>query len=301
MLAPAWKVSKDIRKTRLSRGLSQRQLADLAGFRQPYLAQVEHGRRPISAKYAPILEAILKVKAGRFSKGCSGRGQQPLSADTRSALKELRKGLRNFWANAQVTLPKYPQPQRVFRKEDPLWPMSLHLGESAGKEVKHLEQLRGQDDRFWRYFNSLRFDSWSEKRLLVRLALLPCQLTKVRLRELGCTLPIVDGTTGGEIDQHLAFVLKGREASLVWCPQVAVQSTGGQCLCPDNVLIISGRGKRVTAVVEVNGAPFHANLPKQKWRDQQLGVPVLHIDAARIGEPGLLCEILTWAAALLSN
>ena len=45
MLAPSWKAAKHIRHTRLRRGLSKHQLADRAGFKQPYLAQVEKGVR----------------------------------------------------------------------------------------------------------------------------------------------------------------------------------------------------------------------------------------------------------------
>ena len=300
MLAPAWKAARDIRNTRLRRGLSQRQLASLGGFRQPYLVQVEKGVRGISLKYARILEGILEVKSGRFSKGCLGRGRQQLAPMTRAALRQLRQGLRQFWAPSRAIIPEYPQPHRVRRQDDPLWPMSIHLGECAGQEVRQLELVRAKDSRFWRDFNSLRFDSWSEKRLLVKLALLPCDLTTVRLKDLGCTLPIVNGETGAEQELHLGFVLKEREASIVWCPQVAVQA-GNYCLCPDNVLVVSGRGRHVTAVVEVNGAPHHGDLRKQRWRDGELGVPVLHVDASRIGEPGLLGEILSWAAGLLSR
>ena len=257
----------------------------MAGFRQPYLVQVEKGVRGISLKFARILEAILEVKPGRFSKGCQGRGRQSLKPMTRAAMRELRQGLCQFWAPSRVITPQYPQPQRVHREDDPLWPMSIHLGECAGREVRQLELLRGKDSRFWRDFNSLRFDSWSEKRLLVGLALLPCELTVVRLRDLGCSLPIVDGKTGEAAGLHLVFVLKGREDSIVWCPQVAV-CVGEYCLCPDNLLVVSGRGKRITAVVEVDGAQHHGDFRKQRWRDEELGVPVLHVDASRIGEPG---------------
>ena len=138
MLAPSWKVCRDIRRMLLVRGLSQRQLAAQAGFRQPYLAQVEAGVRSISGKFAVILEEILGVKRGRFVRGVLGRGRQGLMVASRSALRELRRGLRDFMAGAEVCLPKYAQPQRVERSDDPLWPMSVHLGESAGQEVRLL-------------------------------------------------------------------------------------------------------------------------------------------------------------------
>ena len=135
---------------------------------------------------------------------------------------------------------------------------------------------------------------FSEKRLLVRVALQGMQLVGVRLKQLGCSLDVVDGITGGEPGLHRAFVHKGQHASLVWCPQVTVR-TAHAVLCVDNLLLIRVSQKTVTAVVEVEGGQYHDDLEKEVRRDRQLGVPVLHLDAARLGEPRLIERILSWA------
>lgn len=175
-----------------------------------------------------------------------------------------------------------------------MWTIALRLGEAAGEEVRRLEKLRSEDESFWRQFNRFRFDSWSEKRLLVRVALLEVPLTGVRLSQLGCALPTMDGVTGEAAGLHRGFVLKGEQASLVWCPQVTVR-TGVGYRCLDNLLLMQGGGKNVTLAVELDGAPFHGDADKERRRDRELGIPVLHVDAARLDEPGLIVRILAWA------
>lgn len=172
--------------------------------------------------------------------------------------------------------------------------MALHLGLEAREEVARLEQARAHDEWFWRHFNSLRFDSWSEKRLLVRASLLGGEWVGVRLKRLGCSLDVVDGVSGGAAGLHRGFVIKSRTVSLVWCPQVAVRTDCG-VLCVDNLLLLASQSKRVTVAVEVNGKPFHQDVAKQCWRDRQLGIPVLHLDAGELGKPGLIPRILAWA------
>jgi len=172
--------------------------------------------------------------------------------------------------------------------------MAIHLGESAGQEVKTLERLRQQDDLFWRQFNQLRFDSWSEKRLLVRVGLLDGQLLGLRLDRLGCSLPVVNGVTGEEVGLHRGYVLKGEDASVVWCPQVAVATRMG-VLCLDNLLLVSNGKNTVTVGVEVDRAEYHADAEKQAGRDRALGIPVLHVNADELGKAGLITRILKWA------
>ena len=291
MLSPSQKVARDIRRVRLARELSQRQLSQLAGFAQPYLCQVEKGVRAVSLKAAKKLEVALELKAGRFCKPLQNRESRKLWAATRAALREFGRHIREF---VEGDKPWVEQPHQCFSLENPLWPMAIHLGEESAEEVRQLELLRKNQPRFWRDFNSFRFDSWSEKRLLVRVALLGMQLTGVRLDQLGCSLELVDGKTGKRSGLHRAFVYKGENASLVWCPQVAVRA-GHKVLCVDNLLLIRVGGKTVTTVVEVNGAAFHADQEKELRRNRLLGVPILHLDAARLGEPRLIERILSWA------
>lgn len=292
MLSPGQKVAREIRRLRLARRLSQRQLSAQAGFQQPYLAQVETGVRCISMGAAHKLELALKLKPGSLCKILDRKESRRLWKESREALREFGRAIREFLPAGGR--PTHCQPHQRPTLENPLWPMAVHLGEEAGLEVRELERLRSGQSRFWQDFNSFRFDSWSEKRLLVRVALLGMQLVGLRLRELGCSLEVVDGKTGGAPSLHRGFVHKGQHGSLVWCPQVAVR-TCHTVRCLDNLLLIRVGGKTVTAAVEVNGLQFHSDCSKELRRDQELGIPILHLDAARLGEPRLVERILSWA------
>lgn len=295
MLSPFQKVARDIRRRRLAHGLSQRQLSNQAGFCQPYLAQVEKGVRPISIKAAEKLELALKLKPGRLSNRLRSRESRRLWKETREALRDFGRGIRQFVARGGSSeKPPHQQPHQCITLENPLWPMGVHLGEEAADEVRQLELLRQDQGRFWQTFDSFRFDSWSEKRLLVRVALQGMQLVGVRLKDLGCSLEVLDGITGGDAVLHRGFIHKGPSISLVWCPQVAVRS-GHTVLCVDNLLLVRLQHKTITCVVEVDGGPYHDDREKEIRRDRQLGVPILHLDAARLGEPRLIERILSWA------
>ena len=284
-------------KIRVKKGFSQRRAAAEVGVTQSYLAQVEMGHRPISGKCLEKLERLFKTKFGKLWCGVGRRGRPGCAPATREALRELGQAIRAFW-NGEVFVPEHPQAHQVRTLEDPLWTIALRLGEPAGEEVRRLEKLRAKDEAFWRQFNELRFDSWSEKRLLVRVALLGMQLTGVRLDRLGCKLPAIDGVTGEKAGLHRGFVMKGETASLVWCPQVTVR-TGVGYRCVDNLLVMRGGGKSVTLAVELDGAPFHGDARKERRRDRELGIPVLHVDASRLDESGLIASILRWAKAML--
>lgn len=296
MLSYQQKLTKRLIRLRLGSRLSQQAAATMAGFSQPYLAQVEKGVRPISGQALARLEAVYGKKlSNQLLRGIGRRGRPGFSADTRRAMRDFGRAIQEFW-NGAVAPPKHPQPHQVRRSTDPLWPMALHLSLGAREQVELLEKLRGEDELFWRQFNSLRFDSWSEKRLLVRVGLLGGQLLGVRLARLGCSLRLVDGKTGEPAGLHRGFVLKGRRASLVWCPQVAVKTPAG-VLCVDNLLVVSARGRRLTVAVEVDGRKYHQDLERQRWRDRALGIPVLHLDAGELEQPGLITRILAWAFA----
>lgn len=49
--------------------------------------------------------------------------------------------------------------------------------------------------------------------------------------------------------------------------------------------------------VEVDGRKYHQDLERQRWRDRTLGIPVLHLDAGELEQPGLITRILAWAFA----
>lgn len=301
MLSIQQKLTKRIIKLRVGLGLSQRAAALLSGFSQPYLAQVEKGVRPISAGALAKLELVYGKKLNQqLWRGVGRRGKPGFTGETRRAMRDFGRAVRDFWHAGGVVAPKHPQLHQVRRSSDPLWPMALHLTLEAREEVKMLEKLRAEDELFWRQFNSLRFDSWSEKRLLVRVGLLGGQFLGVRLKQLGCSLQVVDGMTGRESGLHRGFVLKGRKASVVWCPQIAVQTSGG-VLCVDNLLVVSDGRRKVTVAVEVDGRDYHQDPERRRWRDRALGIPVLHLDAGELDQPGLITRILRWAHAKLAS
>lgn len=300
MLSCKQKLAKRLIRIRGKSGFSQGWMAAQVGVTQSYLAQVESGDRPISAGCLRKLELFYGVKFGKLWKEVGIRGRPAYAAPTRAAMQRLGRADYQFWQGGEVLVPEHPQPHQVTGLADPLWPMAIHLGPEAGEEVKRLELLRGQDEMFWRNFNSLRFDSWSEKRLQVRLALLGSQLVGIRLDRLGCPLPCIDGVTGEKARLHRGYVIQGKDASLAWCPQVAVRTKVGY-RCLDNLLVMSSGAKSVTLAVEVDGDSYHTDTNRESRRDRELGIPVLHVSASRLGEPGLIREIFNWAHAQLAT
>jgi len=67
---------------------------------------------------------------------------------------------------------------------------------------------------------------------------------------------------------------------------------------PDNVVVAAYQGRRVTAVVEVDGKSYHQDEEIARRRDDELGVPVLHLDAAELGQAGLIEKLLLWIRSL---
>ncbi|GIE83136.1 transcriptional regulator [Actinoplanes philippinensis] len=85
-------VGARLRRWRLRRGLSQRVLADLAGFSQGYVAQIENGVAPLERRSArEALARALQISVGeltgRADDGASGSPAGP------AAIAELRDGI----------------------------------------------------------------------------------------------------------------------------------------------------------------------------------------------------------------
>ena len=301
MLPPLIRIARAILKRRQALKLSQRQVARAIGCSQPYLAQVETGRRPVSRRIAEALESVFRVKPGCYTKVVFRRGRPALSPDARRALREIRRAQ----GAAPRTLPLlgdplHPRADLASGLDNPLWPIAIHLGEQAAQEVKNLEKLRPADDPFWRQLQTIRYDSWSEKRLHVKVALAGADLTGVSPGSLGCALPSANGRTGrGSRRAYPAFVWRWRDISLAIFPQRCV-GTAWTHRWPDNLLVAARRGRRITGVVEVDGKPFHPHQEAELRRDRELDVPVLHLDAAEVGRPGLIKKLLLWVQSLLN-
>jgi hypothetical protein len=151
--------------------------------------------------------------------------------------------------------------------------------------VLRLEKQRKQDPVFWRLLNGVHFDSWSEKRLLTRLALREgVELAGVRPSRLGCSLPVVHGCTGKDVGQQPAptFLFAVDDISVAALPQRCVRTSRGY-RWPDLMLVLARGSKRRTAIVEVHGAEYHQDTTKDELRTRELGVPVLTLDAGDIG------------------
>ena len=287
---------------RRSLKLSQRRVAGAVGCNQSYLAQVETGRRPISRRFAERLESVFQVEPGSYTGARFRRGRPPLDREARQALREIRRA-RGAAPRAfpQLGRPRHRRPDRAKGWKNPFWPVARYLGAQAVQEVQRLERLRAGDDDFWRLLQSIHYDSWSEKRLHVKVGLAGAVLTGVSPGILGCVLPQADGSTGRETSRRAypAFVWRWQDVSLALFPQRCV-ATQREHWWPDNLLVAACGGRRVTGVVEVDGEPYHKNLDGQAWRDADLGVPVLHLDAAEVGQPGLLDKLLLWVRSLFA-
>ena len=299
MLSPLMEVSRDIRTLRRGVKLTQKQLALAVDCSQPYLSQVERGRRPVSRKIALRLEVVLEAP-GLFTRAPFLRGRPSRTPRSRLVLRELRAAAREVKLAPELGYtPKCPQAHQKWGVEDRVSGLGHILGLTAGELTEALERLWHKDERFWRNFNSLRFDSWSERFFLVILALLGGQLTGVRLSTLGCRLAAVNGKTGKDYQgTHRTFLFEYQGTSIAWIPQLPVR-TRSQYRCPDNVLVVTRHGRSVTALVEVEGKSFHT-FDESLRRADELGVSVLHLDSACVGHPGTIQEILDWAVSLVA-
>jgi transcriptional regulator with XRE-family HTH domain len=302
MLSPLILIAGMARKQRLKLKMTQRAVARKVGCSQPYVAQVERGRRPISRALAEKLEVLFGVRKGTYTMARFFRGRPALTPQSRHVLKMVRT---SRGAPARVLPeglpPKCPRSDRVAGLADPFDPIDAHLGEQAGKEVRQLEALRPYDERFWRAMNSVHYDSWSEKRLMTRVGLTGVQLTGTSPARLGCALQFVDGKTGRDTSRkaHPFFLIQHRDTAVTWSTQRCVRTPSG-VRWPDITLVVARAGRKVTAVVEVQGAEFHSDEAAELRRTRDLGVSVLAVDAGEIGSPGLVDRILDWACSLVA-
>jgi transcriptional regulator with XRE-family HTH domain len=299
------KIARAARNRRLELGISQRQLAQRVGCDQSYLAQVETGRRPLSRAIAERLEVHLRVRTGRYTSVTFLRGRPRLSEPARHVLAQLRRATgdepRPRLENWIPKKPRHPRSDRHFSLENQFWPMALHLGPSAGRQISELQSRRGADERFWRQINQIIFDSWSEKWVVAQVGLAATQLTGVSFSGVGCALESIHGRTGENTAccPYPAFLIQHRDSAVAWFPQRGVRTQRG-FRWPDNVLVIARNGRKVTAVVEVAGPDYHQDREAEARRNAELGVPILHVSAAKVGTPELVTKILDWAHALVS-
>ena len=292
-----------IRRRRVQMKLSQRAVAKSVGCVQSYVAQVEGGRCPCSRRVAEKLELLFKVKRGTFTRFEFPRGRPRLQNSAKQILGQIRCAVKSQPDTDLAPIgraPAYPRSNLVKPVENPFWPMGIHLGQRAADEVLRLERQKGVHDKFWRLANSLRFDSWSEKRLVVQLGLRCEQLVPMSLGGLGSQLCSVDGVTGRDTNGQVypTFLLRHNAASIAWVPQCCVRSHSGY-RWPDAVVVVAMGGCKVTVVVEIDGPRYHQNVRQGEARDRDLGVSVLHVHPDVLGQAEGLNRILDWACSKL--
>lgn len=67
------KVASNLHKIRLSRGLSQERLAEIAGLHRTYIGSVERGERNISIDNIEVIANALQVSASELLGGVAGK------------------------------------------------------------------------------------------------------------------------------------------------------------------------------------------------------------------------------------
>jgi len=176
--------------------------------------------------------------------------------------------------------------------------MAIHLGQEAGQRVRQLEAARRHDEKFWRLANSLRFDSWTEKDLVIQVGQISVELTGVSLNQVGCTLQVVCGKTGADTmtRAYPSFLLRHGQASIGWFTQRCVRTQHGH-RWPDVILVVALNGRKRTLVVEIDGPQFHTCPKAESRRDAELAVPVRHVPPSLLQQPDGLKQILDWACS----
>lgn len=288
MLSPSMKIARSIRDIRVRRNLTQRQLAALVGCSQPYLAQIERGQRPVSQKFAGLLEEALKQKAGAFSGAPPRSGRRPLGPGL-DLLRLLRHRLE---VEVDEVPPEEPRVRRQWGMENTLASLGKEAGPEAAKEVARLERRHRGDESYWRFLNSIRFDTWQEKHFIVQLALRSAALVGLAPGQVGCAVACVDGVSGKSVQKvaHPAFLLTHGEVPMAWFPQVCVRTESGHDF-PDNLVVVASEDRWATCIVEINPKPG-SSLRKTKHRE--LRIPVIYVPSEQVGDPEVLDAVLDW-------
>ena len=286
MLSPLGHIAWMIRRRRRALGWTQRRVAAGVGCSQSYLAQVETGVRPVSRQFAEKLEGLLGVERGLYRRAPFQMGRPRLSPQTRSVMKQIRRS-RGMAPQRYLGLgrPHHPRVDRV---------RGL-VAEGAGKVPP------GQDQRFWRWLNEVRFDSKCERNLNLTLAD-HGQLVRARPQSLGCGWPVVDGVTGRAAGDrpYPAFFWREGDMAVACFPQRCVRTPGGY-RWPDLLVVVAAGGRRVTGAVEVDGRPWHEDKRAEAFRDAELEGRVLHLDAWEVGRLEVVDRIVEWARGLVSG
>lgn len=299
MLSPLNKLTRRLLHRRKTQGLTQAQAARQAGVSPSWLCQVETGVRPPSRGLAMALEKVYGLAPGAFTRRIvfARPGRRPLSSLSRAALRaigravmvEFQQAAFDFPTDSRV--PRHPWPPTPGQVANVLWPMGLHLGLEAQREVEQLEALRPDDEPFWRLLNRLRFDSWSEKRLLVRAALSGGDLLQVAPQRAGCFARVAHGRTGRDASHTPlpAVLLTRGDLSVLFWIQAPVRTWCTFRRVDFLATVCDGR-RKMTVAVEVDRPGKDPEA--QHRRRLELGLPVLRVPADRVGDADVVERIV---------
>ena len=301
MQSPLMRMSQIIRNSRRRCRLSQRQLAAAIGCSQSYVAQIERMRRPVSPRVAQFLEGFFELGEGSLTGPpvVFSRGRPALSA----VAKVIHRGLQRAnggpvqdWPSRRAR-PRYPRYDYQYGLNSAFPRVGIWCGKEAKAELELLQDLRGIDEEFWRKSNLIRSDSLVEKRAQIGLGLLAEQVTGVSWEAVGCQLLSAHGTQGYYTGKqaHPAFLISQRDLVLACFPQRCVRTQRGY-RWPDLVVVAARENRKITVVIEINGPKYHTNPMRERRRDAELGVPVLHVCASRV-EAHLPLDIIDWIAS----
>jgi hypothetical protein len=172
-----------------------------------------------------------------------------------------------------------------------------HLGRDAADEVVQLETSRPHDDVFWSSMNGLPFDSWTEKRFMVKLGLAKGQLVRVAPARAGASARVVDGRSGADIrhrPQNAMVLSLGGLDAVIW-PQRPVRGRTAWKL--DGLAVVAAAGRKLTVNIEIDG-PQHDPL-RDLFRQEDFNLPTLRYSAATVNAPGFIKRLFTDLRTLL--
>ena len=297
MLTPLDLLARRMRDARQYYGLTQRRLAAAVGCDQSYIAQVERNHRPPSPWLAQRLEELYELEPGTFTNSPFFRGRPRLSPESKLVKKELRLAVPlGTPFQHPPAKPRYPRNNVTYGLKNPFG--GIKAGTNLASDLCRLEGMRPHDGRFWKQANAIRYDSLSEKGLVLKLALNGAQLVGVGHDQLGCRLQMVCGKKGKPYARRAppAFLMKVGDLSVACYPQRCVRTAEGH-RWPDHLLVVALNGRKLTVILELNGPKWHRNHKRERRRELQLGVPVYHLCASRLHDPNALGKFWRWVRA----
>lgn len=284
-----------MKRVRKRLGLSQGRAARLAHVSPSYMCQVERGTRTPSRRLAEKLEQVYRTTPGHFTRRYQfpRRGPKQVDPRTAEALRDLLAALsidRTLQQPAPRSTPERQWADWRGNVENPLWPVAIHLGRGAQEEVKLLES-RQPSDAFWRVLNGMPFDSWTEKRFLVKLGLAGGEFVRLAPARLGVPSRVVN--TKGIDTRHRpqpAMVVRYMGVSAVFWPQRPVQGTTLWKL--DTLVVATWQGKRLTFNVELDNPKTH-DPRRDEYRTRDVGLPTLRYQADVVNAMGFMNRLFS--------